>query len=517
MILENCHNRNTNLSIAWIDCKKAFDNVPHSWIEKYLEMFKISSVLRNFLSHSMRVWKTTLVLNTVENTLNAGDININSGIYQGDSLSPILFCVTLIPLSKLLNNTGYCNKPRNTINHLFYMDELKLFAKNDQQLQGLLSIVKQFSDDIRMEFGLDKCAKATFFRGKLLKAKNITLNTTTIIKDLEPEESYEYLGVTEGNGIQHSSMRENIRKECFRRVRSILRSILNARNRIDGINSLALLVATYSFTIINWSITEIKKVVTKIRKLLAMLRMHHPKSDVNRLYFPCKEGGRGLVQLELSLKTSFIGMDTYLNNTNDWMLKLVKKQEENKRMYSITSDAKKYLNEINLSTDNICKNSSSAEKARQIKTQAKTKNINELREGWKDKPVHGKYSIRASDPDVNSLLTDQWLLLSGLKSETESFIVAAQDQSLSVRNFQANILENGDDPKFRVCDKHTETIDHLVSGCPILAPTEYLNRHDRLGQYIYCCLCKNFCLPHERNWWEHKPPTVIENKNDTIF
>ena len=84
-------------------------------------------------------------------------------------------------------------------------------------------------------------------------------------------------------------------------------------------------------------------------------------------------------------------------------------------------------------------------------------------------------------------------------------------------NFQANILENGADPKCRVCNKHTETIDHLVSGCPILAPTEYLNRHDRLGQYIHWCLCKNFCLPHERNWWEHKPPKVIENKNATIL
>ena len=132
--------------------------------------------------------------------------------------------------------------------------------------------------------------------------------------------------------------------------------------------------------------------------------MHHPKSDVNRLYLPRKEGGRGLEQLELSLKTSIIGMDTYLSNTNDWILKLVKEHEENKRMYSITSDAKKYLNEINLSTDNVSENSASAEKAKQIKAQAKTKTINELKEGWKDKPLHGKYPIRASDPNVNSSL-----------------------------------------------------------------------------------------------------------------
>ena len=67
------------------------------------------------------------------------------------------------------------------------MDDLKLFAKNDQQLQGLLNIVKQLSDNIWMGFGLDKCAKVTFIRGELLKGKNITLDTTTVFKDLEPQ------------------------------------------------------------------------------------------------------------------------------------------------------------------------------------------------------------------------------------------------------------------------------------------------------------------------------------------
>ena len=51
----------------------------------------------------------------------------------------------------------------------------------------------------------------------------------------------------------------------------------------------------------------------------------------------------------------------------------------------------------------------------------------------------------------------------------------------------------------------------------MLALTEYLNRHDRLGQYIHWSLCKNFRLPHERNWWENKPTKVIENKNAIIL
>ena len=106
-MLENFHNRNTKLSITWIDYKKAFDSVPHSWIEKCLETFKISPDLQNYHSHSMCLWKTTLVLNTMENIVNALDININSGIFQLNSLCPILFCIKLLPISKRLNNKGY--------------------------------------------------------------------------------------------------------------------------------------------------------------------------------------------------------------------------------------------------------------------------------------------------------------------------------------------------------------------------------------------------------------------------
>ena len=54
-----------------------------------------------------------------------------------------------------------------------------------------------------MDFGLERCAKATCIKGKLTTWQNVQLyiiNTT--IKDLEPGETYKYLGVDEGDGIQ---------------------------------------------------------------------------------------------------------------------------------------------------------------------------------------------------------------------------------------------------------------------------------------------------------------------------
>ena len=88
----------------------------------------------------------------------------------------------------------------------------------------------------------------------------------------------------EGDGIQHSKMKEKIRKECLRRIRSIMKTELEAKNIIIAINTLALPIVTYSFNIINWNLNEIKRLDAKIRKQLTIYRMHHPKADVDRLY-----------------------------------------------------------------------------------------------------------------------------------------------------------------------------------------------------------------------------------------
>ena len=93
------------------------------------------------------------------------------------------------------------------------MDDLKTFAKGDNQQTGLLTIVKNFSDDIKMEFGLYESAKAFFKRGRLTKTTVLDLDVGTVIEKLKQESTYKYLGVNAGDGIQHSAMKEKIRKE----------------------------------------------------------------------------------------------------------------------------------------------------------------------------------------------------------------------------------------------------------------------------------------------------------------
>ena len=208
--------------------------------------------------------------------------------------------------------------------------------------------MKQFSGDIGMEFGLEKCAKASFKKGKLTSTGKIVIDVDIEIQELDQEGVYKYLGVGKSDGIQHSKMKEKIRKEYNRRVRSILRTELNGRNKIEAINSLAFPVVQYSFGIINWKISELKKIDTKTRKLLNMQKMLHPKADVERLYIPRKDGGRGLIDVETAFKTATIGLDHSLKHKEGQYPKQVLEHDRSKAKNSITKNATKFKREVTM-------------------------------------------------------------------------------------------------------------------------------------------------------------------------
>ena len=108
-ILQERKRRKNNLCMTWIDYQKAFDRVPHSWTIKYLELIGINNKVISFTKKVMSCWRTRMRLHTENKLIETEDIKIQFGIFQGDSLSPLLFCVCLIPLTEQLNrlNTGY--------------------------------------------------------------------------------------------------------------------------------------------------------------------------------------------------------------------------------------------------------------------------------------------------------------------------------------------------------------------------------------------------------------------------
>ena len=133
-----------------------------------------------------------------------------------------------------------------------------------------LNSVKKVSDDIKIEIGLDKCAKATFKRGKKTSGEGIQLNDNKAIQDLEPEATYTNLGMEEGNCTDHHKMKAKIQKEYKRRIRLVLKSEVNARNKIAAINTGTVNIVSYNCGVINWKLDEIQDLDRITRKQLCM-------------------------------------------------------------------------------------------------------------------------------------------------------------------------------------------------------------------------------------------------------
>ena len=116
-------------------------------------------------------------------------------------------------------------------NHLFFMDDLKLFAKIKNQIDPLVQTAHIFSEDIGMQFGIKKCGVLIMERGKVIRTDGIRLPDGQHMKDID-EIDYTYLGILETDKIKEKEMKEKFSREYMRRLRLILRSKLNGKNKL---------------------------------------------------------------------------------------------------------------------------------------------------------------------------------------------------------------------------------------------------------------------------------------------
>ena len=227
-VIKEVMSRNKNLAMAWIDYKKAYDLVPHSWIIECFDFFGVAENIKSLLVNSMEKWKVMLCSGNCK----LGEVEIKRGIFQGDSVSPLVFVLSpLIPLSLILRKTKAAYKfseSKEKINHLLFMDDLKLYSQNEKGLDPLVHRVRVFSDDIGMEFGMEKCAMLVMEKGKIVKSVGIELPDGKVIKSLQEGESYKYLGILEADKFLEEKMKFNVSKEYIRSLRKVLTSKLSS-------------------------------------------------------------------------------------------------------------------------------------------------------------------------------------------------------------------------------------------------------------------------------------------------
>ena len=71
--------------------------------------------------------------------------------------------------------------------------------------------------------------------------------------------------------------------------------------------------------------------------------------------------------------------------------------------------------------------------------------------------------------------------------------------------------------KCRLCKQHEEFLDHLNSGCHIVAKNKYLKRHDKNCQILYYKICKDLGIENTEKWFTHMPKPLREVGDVTVL
>ena len=213
------------------------------------------------------------------------------------------------------------------------------------------------------------------------------------------------------------------------------------------------------------------------QKLLCLFRGLHTHSDVDRLYLPHKIGGRGILSVEDVVYEENCSLFHYVQKSNNQLILEVKRA-------------------------GLLHKSQTVEDFRSAK-------FDECFDHYLAKPLHGYYK-RVCNAVWDRTTTFYWLNKGDLSIESEGFLLAAQEQSLSTR-VMVTVYGTNVSISCRLCGEHPETVKHLVSGCTKLAGALYKSRHNCVVKYLHWLLCQKHSFTCYIQWWNCEPVPVTEN------
>ena len=237
-----------------------------------------------------------------------------------------------------------------------------------------------------------------------------------------------------------------------------------------------------------------------------MLNIH---SNTHRIYLPRQLGGRGLLSVTDQYKKCIINMSVYLDNTEERLLKLVKNWTNNRKNTSIMKKAQIYCAEKMINYNDIKTTTKENRKQilRKVFIDAHYNNYNNM-------PLHGQLQRELNEAYIDTPSSLNWIQKANLKPTTEATIFAIQEQAVTTNVIKKRIHNNSNNDQCRLCKSASETIHHIISGCPSLAKSEYIKRHNNVAKEVYIRIGEQLDLikKNENKWYNYEPAAVIENE-----
>ena len=291
-----------DMSVAWIDLKKAFDSVNHLKLVEVLNSTGIPRKITRMITNMYR--GNSSYLRTGER------IAIERGVLQGDPMSPTLF--NLVLNEALRGLAGGIQYGESKLNYLAFADDIVVLANSPKELQEQLTNLYKRLKAFGLEINPDKCKCAHIQTCKKLHTyfiavkPEITINNSKI-PNLNSDETYKYLGIeVKANGVRKCKTEWDVELE------RIGKSYLKSYQKMEVLRTHLIPKILYGTTHSHIKRTAMKSLDQRIRKWVRVW-LHLPKDYPSSMIHSASiQGGLGIKRVA----------DTTITRRNDILKRL---------------------------------------------------------------------------------------------------------------------------------------------------------------------------------------------------
>lgn len=526
-IVQDCvGHKGRQLSVAWIDFEKAFDSIPHKYIVWVLETIGVSGHLRVLLAGLMSRWELTFEGFNGGRMRKSAPLKVTNGVLQGDTLSPLLFCLSVSPISHYLNTTlqkyrtstgcigGALTTNGLELNHLYYVDDLVIYTPKPADLCRAVQDIDVYARDFGLRLNASKSAKYLIGSPGLEELGDGWVRTTDpdLVPTLHSQESYRYLGIDKSRTVDTEQVFRRVRESVLRKADAIFGSDLTFRQKVNAFNAAAIPVAKYLFANEIIGSGKFDGVLAKsdaldqeIRTLLVKHLVRHRGSSRSRLYLDSEQGGLGLRNFRSAACEAIAYSYCYVALRPDlrtsWYLMEVL-QRRGKR--SLISDFCTIVRDHGIA-DDVVRNpeqpslqvrgsvfTDPTKAARAITALLHSVSQARLLEEFLSLP----YASRVvQNEQLDTVLSFLWLRKGLVSSKVVNNIIAASEGQLLIKGHPSR--KNVDRTCRLKCSElpaplRQETAEHILSVCPHWRTTLMVKRHNSVARNIYYALCVKY-------------------------
>ena len=527
-----------SVHVGWVDYSKAFDSIPHKAILYCLKAIGADPVAIRVYEDLMQDWNVKYEIRTDEGSEKSRPMKVKCGVLQGDTLSPMMFCLAIAPVSFFLTrHTPGWKGPGpggRKLTHLYYMDDLKIYCDNAVDLKVAFDGVKRVSEQLNLKMNPKKCATA------VVATERSSSRGVDGIPYLGANDFYKYLGIEQGSKGSSGIMFDRMKANVLERITKIWQSKLTFHQMVQATNMCAMPILRYGyvncFAASSMTFAAIKaraaELDGKIAEILCEARARFSKCSRDRLYVDRSRGGYGLTSVVDLLEDSVVYAYCYLRCNADLdsayrvlyaatrrskrtvisdMDKIIKCYEgielEVKQVPPLRIPIKvaKRENNQSVAVGDFYQPTKAAQKIVQLLRDAR-------QTAYTEKWHMGKFAGRVAvckDLDVERSFL--WMDKGLLNSRAVRDAIAVQEGQLFTRSHPAS---KSSDKNCRKCGETLETIEHVVAGCRKYRTTIMIERHDMVARNIHHLLCVRNGIKPPR--WSQRIEKLMENGDKSV-